>query len=174
MNYKTCNQTSRRARHSRVRIRNHLRWRCCCSCGTVLPGWVTFSIYLAYKFNRCFASFHSSVWPWVANPQKALNDQNKQTHIQTSWEFVVHVGIHWLCDVFFSCVVLCCCVSSCTLHTQHIATSLCAFHAACSLCFTLSLLRKVFWFWKAVRWFFIFFFNLVSLRCSKQRCQFLS
>lgn len=111
------------------------------------------SACFAYKFNRRFAPFHSSLWPWVANPQKALRDQNKQTHIQTSWEFVVHWGIHRLCDVFFFCClvqcyfVLCCCVSS--LHTQHIATSLCVcvcVHAACYPRFTLSLLRKVFWF----------------------------
>lgn len=60
----------------------------------------------AYKFNRCFALFHSSVWPWAANPQKGLNNQNRQTHKQTSREFVAHLGIHCLCEVCFCCVVL--------------------------------------------------------------------
>lgn len=119
-----------------------------------------------YKFNRCFAPFHTSVWPLVTNPQKALNDQNKQTHIQTSWEFVVHVGIHRLCDVFFCCVVvLCCSLCSHTLYSQRIATSLCVFHAVCSLCFTLSaqegllILESCQMF---IFFFFFFFFNLVS------------
>lgn len=147
-----------------VWICNNLHWCGCCSCGTVLPGCVRGSIALHISLNRCFAPFHSSVWPWVANPQKALNDQNKQTHIQTSWEFVVHVGIHWLCDVFFCCVVvLCCCLSSHTLHTQHIATSLCVFHAVCSLCFTLSAQEGLLILESCQMFFFLFFFLTLLL-----------
>lgn len=119
-----------------VRICNHLRWCGCCSCGTVLPGCVRVNI--ALHISLIAALLHSTVQfgpEWKIPRRHWTIKTSRPTYkpvgnLLFTWEFIGFV-------MFSSVVLLCCCLSSHTPHTQHIATSLCVFHAVCSLCFTL-------------------------------------
>lgn len=120
----------------RARICNYLLWYGCCSCGTVLPGCLRLSI--ALHISLIAALLHSTIQfgpEWQIPRRHWTIKTSRPTYkpvgnLSFMWEFIGFV--------MFSSVVLCCLLSSHRLPTQHIATSLCVFHAARSLCFTLS------------------------------------
>lgn len=145
-----------------VWICNNLHWCGCCSCGTVLPGYVRRSI--ALHISLIAALLHSTVQfgpEWQIPRRHWTIKTSRPTYkpvgnLLFMWEFIGFV--------MFSSIVLLCCVavSALTRFTRSILPPHCVCFTLCAPCVSHCLLRKVFWFWKAVRCFFFFFFNLVS------------